>query len=78
LTSTQNPEGRATEAGLLAIEVLTALDSGQIQSVLEYETCYGVLPEGPFPEDGDQWRMKPASAEEFEALRQRGRKELRR
>jgi hypothetical protein len=67
-------DGAAVAAASLA-EMIAAREGGGISAVVLYERQYGVVPEPPFPEvaAADEPPMEPITAEEFEALWQRGR-----
>jgi hypothetical protein len=68
-------DGALVAAASLA-EVLAARDSGGAGAVGEYETRFGVVPDGPFPAQSDEWPLEPVAAEEFESLWRRGRAAL--
>jgi hypothetical protein len=57
-------------------EVLAARDSGEPGAVSEYQARYGVVPEGPLPEQSAEYPLEPASADEFESLWRNGRATL--
>jgi len=65
-------DGAFVAAASLA-DVLAARDSGAAGAVREYETRYGVVPDGPFPAQSGERPLEPVSAEEFESLWRRGR-----
>jgi hypothetical protein len=68
-------DGRIVAAGSLA-EVLAARDTVGIDAVCEYESKYGVVPEGTFPEPGSGYDLEEITAEDFEALWRKGRQSL--
>jgi len=60
-------DGAFVAAASLA-EILAARDSGEADAVGRYETRYGVVPDGPLPDQSDEWPLEPVSAGEFESL----------
>jgi hypothetical protein len=68
-------DGVVVTAGSLA-EVLAARDTGGIEAVREYESRYGVVPEGPIPDTAPGFHLEEISASEFEVLWQQGRRAL--